>query len=294
MQIVCHMGASNMDGDRISRTLQQNARNLQRSGILAPSPDRYARLMRDAVTRVVEAVEGREATRLVRDDVLARILDGDDVRRLVMTSSDFITLPNWILRNSRFYGAAVPRLAALNRLFEDDTIEIFVALRNPATFFPAVWYQTGLEWDVLVGKEDPLSARWSELVTRIRRAAPDARLCVWCNEDAPFIWGTLLRRFSGLGPEAAINGEYDLLAGLVSPAGMQGFLSHVKSHPDLTELQLRQLIGATLDRHALPEAAFEVVDAPGWDAEFVDAITRAYDEDVAHIAQMPDVEFLAP
>jgi hypothetical protein len=44
----------------------------------------------------------------------------------------------------------------------------------------------------------------------------------------------------------------------------------------------------------IAEAVEEVVDAPDWDATLVAEITQAYDEDVARIAKMPGVDFIAP
>jgi hypothetical protein len=36
------------------------------------------------------------------------------------------------------------------------------------------------------------------------------------------------------------------------------------------------------------------VDLPGWSEAYVDALTGLYDQDLAVIAGMPDIEFLSP
>jgi hypothetical protein len=294
MEIVCHIGASNADGDRVLPTLLQNAEPLRKAGVLVPGQGRYRKILRNAISEVADAADGAAVASAVRDEFLLQILDGQDVRRLVMSSSTLLAMPAWVFVNGVFYSGAGQRIAALTRMFPDDEVEVFLALSNPATFIPAVWRMSGLGWDAFLRGVDPLSVRWSELITRIRKASPRARLRVWCTEDTPFVWGTLLRRLAGVGSDMAMTGEYDLLGDLITPVGKERFLSYIRTCPGQTDLQMRQVIGAFLERYATPEASIEEVEAPGWDARLVDAMTQAYDEDAARIAQIPGVEFLAP
>jgi hypothetical protein len=131
-------------------------------------------------------------------------------------------------------------------------------------------------------------------VGRIRAAVPDVPLTVWCNKDTVLLWGELLRRLSGVGPGTAIEGEYDLLATVMMPEGMKRFLSYMATHPGQTDAQIRRVIGAFLDKYAIPGEIEEEVDLPGWDAQTVDDLTRAYEADVDRIAAMPGVTFLTP
>jgi len=78
---------------------------------------------------------------------------------------------------------------------------------------------------------NPNDIRWSELITRIQALAPNATLTVWANEDTPLIWAELMRELSGVDPLTRITGGFDLLATIMSKAGMQRFTSYLKSHP---------------------------------------------------------------
>jgi hypothetical protein len=211
-----------------------------------------------------------------------------------MSNSSFLCTPQRIFEGGTFYARAAPKVGALQQLFPEDDLELFIAIRNPATFIPAAWRASGMDWDDFIGRLDPRDLRWSDVITAIRNVVPSARLCVWCNEDTTLIWGSLLRQLAGIGSEQAVLGEYDLLASVMSPEGMQRFVTYMEAHPGQTELQVRRVIGAFLDKFAIPEEVEEEVDAPGWDAHFVDRITRAYDEDINRIAQMPGVDFIAP
>jgi hypothetical protein len=56
-----------------------------------------------------------------------------------MSHSAFICIPNHIFADGVFYGRADAKIAGLVSLFPDDEIEMFLGIRNPATFVPAVF-----------------------------------------------------------------------------------------------------------------------------------------------------------
>lgn len=294
MQIVYHIGANCTDGDRLLRALLRNTGGLRRQGVCIPGPGRYRKVLREAVLGLVDDPVAGVIAPGTRDFLLDQIIDGQDVQRLVMSNTSFLCTPQRIFEDGAFYARAAPKIAALQSLFPDDEIELFFALRNPATFIPAAWRQSEMAWPDFTGGLDPHALRWSEVVAGIRAVVPSARLCVWCNEDTTLIWGTLLRQLAGVEADQPVLGEFDLLASVMAPEGMQRFLAYMETHPGQTDLQVRRVIGAFLDKFAIPEEIEEEVDAPGWDVRMVDEITRAYDDDIARIAQMSGVEFIAP
>lgn len=294
MQIVYHIGANCTDADKLLRALLRNAEPLRARGTCIPGPGRYRKVLREAILGLVEAGETVTPSQASREALIDEIIDGQDAQRLVMSNSTFLCLPQRIFEGGQFYGLAGPKVQALGRLFPGDSLEIFIGLRNPATFIPAVWRQSEMEFAPFLAGLDPRLIRWSDVIARIRAANPSARLCVWCNEDTTLIWGTLLRRLAGVGADQAMAGEYDLLTDIMAPDGMQRFLAYMETHPGQTELQVRRVIGAFLDKYARPDAIEEEIDVPGWDARLVDAITRGYESDVDRIRAMPGVEFVDP
>ena len=75
---------------------------------------------------------------------------------------------------------------------------MFLGIRNPATFVPAVFKEAKHTNFAQFLSGIPLDQiRWSDVVERIREAAPKASLTVWCNEDTPLIWSQLIREISG-------------------------------------------------------------------------------------------------
>ena len=64
------------------------------------------------------------------------------MQRLVISNANFICVPNRIFDSGILYEQAEAKLHALHQLFPDDEIELFLALRNPATFLPVAFAQS--------------------------------------------------------------------------------------------------------------------------------------------------------
>jgi hypothetical protein len=293
MQIVYHIGANCTDGERLLRSLMKDLDRLSRAGVHVPGPGRYRKVLRETIQSLGPGPD--DPAPGTRDVLLDAILDGTTARRLVMSQPTFLSLPVRIFDNGRFYPQTRTKIRAVRSMFPDDDLQFHIGLRNPATFIPAAFAQSGSQSvDTFMDGVDPRAVRWSDVIARIRDAAPDASLTVWCNEDTLLIWGELLRRLSGFAPEETLSGAHDLLATTMTPDGMTRFIGYMKSHPGQSEAQIRLVIGAFLDKYAIPEEVEEEVDLPGWDMALVEELTRLYEADVALIGAMDGVDFVAP
>ncbi len=291
MQIVYHIGANCTDDDRLIKSLLKNAEPFSEQGIKVPGPGKYRRLIRETIQNLGGAMPGPDT----REILIDAILDDEQANRLVMSNSAFICVPNRIFEGGEFYGLAGPKIAALAHLFDGDDVELFLGLRNPATFVPAVFNDSKQDnFEHFLNRTPLENILWSGVIERIRAAAPAANLTVWCNEDTPLIWAQLIREISGVDPLTRITGGFDLLASIMSADGMSRFLSYLKSHPPQTEVQKRRIIAAFLDKYAIEEEVVEEVDLPGWTADIMDRLTERYEEDVFRIERMPGVNFIAP
>jgi len=291
MQIVYHIGANCTDGDRLVRSLVKNSAVMEPRGIHIPAPSKYRRLLRETIQNLA----GASPSEGTRDILIDAICDGDKARRLVMSNSTFIGPPIRVFEEGMFYSQLEMKIRALTLLFPQDEIHLGLALRNPATFIPALWEQSKRKtFDQFMGGIDPLHLRWADVLARIRATAPQAQLTVWCNEDTPLIWGDILRRLIGVDRETPVSGEYDLLSTIMNPAGMKRFDAYLRTHPPQSDVQLRRVIAAFLDKYAIVDEIEEEVDLPGWDAQLVDELTRAYEAELSAIVAMPGVDFIAP
>ncbi len=291
MQIAFHIGANCTDEDRLLKSILKNGDLLADHHIKAPGPGKYRALIRETIQQLDGAAPEPDARQVLLD----AIDDADDTQRLVMSNANFICIPNRIFDHGLFYEQTAFKMRGLMSLFPGDEIEIFCGLRDPATFLPAAFQDSKADvfGDFLQGT--PLGdIRWSDVIRRIRDTAPEAKLTVWCNEDTPLIWGDLVRRIAGLPADTPIDGGHDLLATIMSPDGMNRFTTYIRKHPPKTAEQERKIIMAFLDKFALEDEIEEVIDLPDLNGPIVQALSDAYDDDVAMIAAMPDVTFISP
>ncbi|MFK7744623.1 MAG: hypothetical protein AB8B47_06190 [Roseobacter sp.] len=230
-----------------------------------------------------------------REVLLDAMLDNEVADRVLLSNAHFFGAPKVAVRKGVIYPIAPERIASLAEIFQGDEIELFMAVRNPATFLPACFGKSPKE-DLtdFMGGVDPRAVRWSDTFKRIREATPEIPITVWCNEDAPLLWSQIIREIGGLEHGEHVVGAFDLVADIMSKEGMARFVAYLKDRPEMNEIQLKRVIVAFLDKFALEEAIQEEIDIPGWTEELVDELTEIYDEDVLEISRIPGVEVISP
>lgn len=291
MHIVFHAGVHATDEDRLIKCFLKNTEAFAARGTAVPGPSRYRRLIRDAVQAMADGDPAPDA----RAVLLEAIIDGDTPERMILSNDSFFGVPKLAVGKGVFYPGAEVKLARLCTLFAQDRIELTLALRNPATFVPAV-FALAPDADLIsfLDGADPRQLRWSELLGRIKTALPDLEVTVWCNEDTPLLWAHLIREMAGLEPNTKIIGGFDLLSEIMSKPGMQRFRAYLKAHPALNEIQKRRVIAAFLDKFALHDAIEEEVDLPGWTDHLIREMTELYEEDIFTIQRMPGITLITP
>lgn len=292
MQVVLHAGVHCTDEDRLLKCLLRNTPVLREQGVVVPGPGKYRKLLSDIVRGLAEnkPLDG------ARDVVLEAMLDDDEehVSRVILSDQNFFAWVTWCLNDRRFYNKAEMFLRSLCQVFEGDEVELFLGLRDPATFIPAAFAAARIDdYDLFMRGAHPLELSWAELIGRIKATLPQLSVTVWCNEDTPLIWGQVIREIGGLQPTQKISGAFDLLAEIMEPEGMKRFRAYLGEHP-MTEMQRRRVMVAFLDKYAIDEEIEEVLDLPGWDQELVAELSASYDEDLEEIARIPGVTVIAP
>lgn len=291
MQLALHIGAHFTEEERLMKCLLRNKGDFARQSIAVPGPGKYRDLLRETLSAMQNIAPNAEA----REVLLDAFLDDEDAARVILSNAHFAGPPRYAVREERFYPATPQRLRSLAELFERDEIELFLAIRNPATFLTAL--HTHLKEkspEAPLPDADPTRLQWSGLVQKIRNVAPSIRVTVWCNEDLPLIWGQVIRAIAGLQPSDPIIGAFDLLEDIMHPDALKPFNDYIAGHPGLSAAQQRQVIVAFLEKFALEDAVEEELDMPGWTDELVDRATALYDQDVAEIASLPGVTLIAP
>ncbi|OSQ44554.1 hypothetical protein [Marivita geojedonensis] len=293
MQVVLHTGLHQTDSDRLFKTLLRNRDGLRPEGVAIPGPGKYRRL----ISEMLNALGDDAAAPDARDVLLDSILDEDTghVDRLILSHENLFSVPKIAFQGGAVYRKAEQRLRALREIFEDDRLEVFLALRNPATFLPALLEATPHDdMAQLLHGLDPAQIRWSDLIARIIEALPGVPVTVWCDEDSPLIWGELIREFAGVEPTHPVIGAYSRMAEITSQEGMERFRSFLAEKPYLNEIQIRRVMVAFLEKYADEEKLVDEFDLPGWDQDLIADLTEQYEEDLYDLGRMPSVTLITP
>ena len=289
MRIVYHLGAHCTDEERLVRCLLKNRSQLAEQAIVVPSPTRYRKLLRDTAVQL----KGAAATVETQALVLEQIMDEDVADRLILSWDSFLSFPQWAIRGT-MYPFAGERIRAFTQIFPQIEAEFHLAIRNPATFLPALFdKQKGKTHEEFMENADPLHLRWSDVVAQIVAQNPGVPLVIWADEDTPLIWPEVLQAVSGHDDATDLEETDELLAGIMSPDGLARMRNYISTHPPQSVLQRRRITSAFLDKFALPDRIEMQFDMPGWTPDLVEAMTANYLEDIQRIRAMPGVSFIS-
>jgi hypothetical protein len=289
MRIVYHLGAHCTDEDRLIRCLLKNRGALAEAGIAVPPPTRYRRLVRDTALQL----KGEAAPYDEQMQILDKLLQNERADRMILSWDGFMSHTPWVVRGV-LYPYAGRRVRTFTRLFPDFEAEFHLAIRNPATFIPALQkvVNSQNQNDVLEGA-DPLDLRWSHVVSQIQERNPDVPLTVWCDEETPLIWPEVLQAVAGHGPDIKLTDTDELLALIMNEIGLARMKTYMAEHPPQSVQQRRRVVSAFLEKFSRPETVNYEIDKPGWTDELVERLTDRYDADVERIRAMPGVTFLS-
>jgi hypothetical protein len=288
MRIVYHLGALCTDEERLVRCLLKNRGILAEAGIAVPPPTRYRRLIRDTAM----GLAGGRTTPDQQALILDQILDAPEADRMILSWDSFLGYAPWAVRGT-LYPFAGERSRALTQVFPDHEAEFHLALRNPATFLPAL--HGGLTTKVrtsMMASVDPLDLRWSDVVLQIGDRNPGVPITVWCDEETPLIWPEVLQAVAGHDPSLELAETDELLALIMNDLGLARLKAYLAAHPPQGVAQRRRVVSAFLEKFSLPERVDCEIDVPGWTGALVARMTDLYNADVERIRQMPGVTVL--
>ncbi|TMV65068.1 hypothetical protein FGG78_33885, partial [Thioclava sp. BHET1] len=272
MKVIYHIGVHATDNQKLVNCLHANGEMLARRGIIVPDPKVYRPMLRE-VMKAVQS-EGGMPTPETEETVLDAMVVQDHVERLIFSNDAWFCKKQRILAQGVLYARAAEVSVALQSLLPSCEAELCLAIRNPATFLPAVLQScNGVGYEDFMSGADPRMLSWSEMVGRIRAAAPDLPITLWCDEDTPLIWPEVLRHVSGYDGAAPLEGEQDLLASILSREGMARMRAYLAERPDLPLALRSKVVSAFLDKYALEDAIEIDIDLPGWDEALVEVLS---------------------
>jgi hypothetical protein len=246
MDIALHLGVHLTDDGQLRGCLQANKRMLAEHGIVVPRSRSFQTLFRTAAS---EIATGQPVHDFVAD-LSAAVGASGATRRLVCSTPALLCKLPEALEGGLLYPGAGARMAAYRRMLAPYPTEIFMAIRNPASFVPAVLAESepADRYEVL-SRLRPDALRWSVLLEDIRKAWPEVPITVWCDEDTPFIWHRLLRLLSGHKPKGEFDNSFAWFSSVMIAGGAEKLAAYLAARPNLDEDLRQQIISAFLDKY---------------------------------------------
>ncbi len=287
---VHHVGAHCTDDDMLIRSLLQDGSNLAKRKIIVPRPRSYRSRLSDAANTHREEPQPDAA----QQELFDTIMKGYPAERVIFSHENALCMPARVFDQKGFYIKTAFRSTWLRALFPDNPCELFIALRNPATYIPAALKQDGVPgYEAFMQGIDPRAVRWSSVIQALQDNNPGCPITVWCNEDTPLIWPTILREIADVEHDFTFKAELAVLKSIMVEDGFARMESYLDSHKPNNEIQRRRIFAAFLDKFASDEAIEEEIDLPGWTPELVEEITAAYEDDIYVIERMSGINFIA-
>lgn len=288
--IAFHLGAPHTENELITWSLRKDSLMLAENGIMLRRPGEYRKLVRG----MVRQLDGQIATPEEQEQLLAAIIKKQDVSRLILSDASYLGAPAWILGGGEFYKNAGHNIATVRNLLPDYPMEFFLCIRNPATFLPESFnIQTEKNFADFFAETNLQSVCWSAVIADIQRNNPGCAITVWCYEDQPIIWPTVLKELAGFDPQMPFKGEQDFIAGVLTPDGAKRLEKYLADHPNYTEGQRRNIRAIYFDKFANSNAVEDEIDLPDWNQELIEELTEHYERDTELIEKMPGVRFIS-
>jgi hypothetical protein len=290
MEIALHIGAHLTDDGRLLRCLVKNRDALFGQKIEVPGPGRY----REALIRMAAAGVDGDLSPDAGQMLLDECLDSDETRRVVFSEANMLSWKSGAVRGSALYPQAGARMAGLRTAFADHQVNLFLAIRNPASLLPALMPHVKPQVQQTLRTARPEGLRWGPMVVALRQFWPEAHLTVWCDEDTPFIWHRILQAVSGHAEDVALDHTFDWFDQVMVDGGAQKLETYLRAAPPVDDAHRQRVIAAFLDKYYDSEKVDVDVSIAEWDEDIIDTITELYEEDVDHLATSTDVTLIQP
>jgi len=292
MQVAIHFGMHCTDEDRLLRSLLQNQGRLAPLGISVPGPGRY----RESFVKSAEKLGGDTASLETQEMLLDSVLDNDTASRVIVSHENFVCMPTWVFENGKFYARAAYKPLWYRNLFADQDVEFFLAIRNPATLIPALLehrWQEHSDLSALLQGASLSRLKWTPVIETIRAACPDVPITVWSNEDTPYVWPEVLGAIAGVPADVPLKGGLNIAGEIMSKEGYRRLRTYLIGNPPQSDKARHKIISAFVEKYARPEAIELEIDVPGLDAERIEAMTDAYENELDDIANLDGVRLIS-
>lgn len=291
MKLAFHIGVHGTDDGRLLNCLLNNSDLLLEKGREIVPSERHNEFLGQTLMQL----QGGTATDEMEALLLDSLLVTDKPSRAVLSGSSLLGAVGRIVGANGFYWQIGTRAASLVNLFPNHDVEIFAAVRNPATLLSDMLpHFSGGGYAEFMRGLRPEDIRWNQPARQLVQAVQGRRVVLWCHEDAPLLWPEILRLIVDLDAETPLKGSMQYMEELLDAESVKALRETLGAQDHLSIASRRSICARFLHKHASPDALEQEIDLPDWTQDLVDRMTEDYYRDIAEITALPGVEFIMP
>jgi len=122
---------------------------------------------------MLQVIKGGAPSVQAQQSLIDAMVDDDHTQRIVLSHDSFLGVPGRAVEGNLLYTTVAYRAPRLRALFAECDVSFFFAIRDPASFIPAVFERAQeTNFDAFMEGSDALTLRWSNMIARLREAVP--------------------------------------------------------------------------------------------------------------------------
>jgi hypothetical protein len=158
------------------------------------SPHNTLRYINSAIKAIANGDDETEN----RDLLMHSLTYGRDVKRLLLVNPNFVGNVANPFGKELFYLRISALIYQLQKLFPNNSLQLFSSTRSPANFLPSCYVQSLLaasftSYSKFLAEVNLLNLKLSPFLQRLEGKQNDMPLTVWRYEDYPYIWREIVQ-----------------------------------------------------------------------------------------------------
>lgn len=261
---------------------------LHARGVVVPRPKRY----RNLLAARVAAFDGTPAS---RDNLNALFgLDQhnpDSDLHFVLRITDLMQPPRHFCPAGDWFYEIGPRAAHYRSVLAPAPVTFAISVCNPAVMLSRAWASgeyPGI--DVIV--PDPFELRWATVLREVRQSCPEAPIIAWAAEEAPMIWGQVLKAVARTESDFSEAAQMHAANAVMNEEGKMRLSDYLNSHADMPADLRARVISIFLKRFVKEGEGKADIAIPGWSDAMQARMDQHYAEDLAEVAQIEGVDLI--
>lgn len=280
-----HIGAHGNVGIHLSKIFHKNRVHLADQGTIFPHQTKYRKTEKQIYDNKLEfPISLEEQIRFFE-----MVANTHHFKRFTVSHNAFLSSRLLAITENGLYPSVQQKMDFLGNLFFDLEIEIFFEIESLATF-PFTVYETIPNEKKKLFKPSVFSTfSWFDVVQRISKFLPNAKIIIFCMEDLVFIWPDIVQRMTGVPSAFQLPGILDYPLSWLDPMKKKEFV-HAMQLPTSRTIEGYSFL---IEKYCPPFINYaDKYRDLGWSEKHYTFYNTLYEKDLEEIGKIPNVEIL--